>query len=101
MPRTACARSRKSAGPSGRSERGRGRLIRQDFGTLADLIGAPARHQPTPPALVQDERALDFAVRDAAMAPSRPGLQRDGPPTGAAIAVCARNFLECDRVSGC
>jgi enoyl-CoA hydratase/carnithine racemase len=90
----ACARSWTSAGPSGRVIVEADGVMRQDFGTLADLIRAHARHQPGHPAIVQDERALDYAALDAAMDRVAASLQRDGLQPGAAIAICARNSLE-------
>ena len=42
-------------------------LLAQPFGTLPALIRAHAVERPHHPALVQDERTLDYAALDAAM----------------------------------
>jgi len=69
-------------------------LLRHDFGTLADLIAAHARRQPGHRAIVQEDRALDYAALDAEMDRVAASLQRDGLRPGATIAICARSSLE-------
>jgi len=69
-------------------------LIRQDFGTLSDLIRAHARRQPTHPAIVLEDRALDYAALDAEMDRVAASLQRTGLQPGTTIAICAKSSLE-------
>lgn len=69
-------------------------LLQQDFGTLADLIRAHAAAQPTHPALILDDRVLDYAALDALMDRVASALQRDGVQPQDAIAISGPTSLE-------
>ncbi len=69
-------------------------ILAQPFGTLPDLIRLHAAQRPRYPALVQDERTLDYAELDALMDRIAAALQRDGLQPGDAIAICAATSLE-------
>ncbi|HXF44676.1 MAG TPA: class I adenylate-forming enzyme family protein, partial [Burkholderiaceae bacterium] len=62
--------------------------------TIADRIRAHARARPQQRALVQDDRALDYAALDALMDRVACALQRDGLRSGDAIAILAATSLE-------
>jgi len=66
----------------------------RDFVPLADLIGAHAAQQPRHAALIQDERALDYASLDALMDRVAAALQRDGVRPREAIAICGATSIE-------
>jgi len=66
----------------------------RDFVPIADLIGAHAAQQPRHAALVQGERALDYASLDALMDRVSAALQRDGIRPREAIAICAATSIE-------
>lgn len=69
-------------------------ILAQPFGALPDLIRLHAAQRPRYPALVQDERTLDYAELDALMDRIAAALQRDGVQPGDAIAICAATSLE-------
>ena len=69
-------------------------ILAQPFGTLPGLIREHAARQPRRPALVQDERTLDYAELDALVDRIAAALQRDGMQPGDAIAICAATSLE-------
>ena len=69
-------------------------ILARPFGTLPDLIRQHAATQPRHPALVQDERMLDYAELDALMDRIAAALQRDGLNPGDAIAICAAASIE-------
>jgi len=69
-------------------------LLTQPFGTLSGLIRAHAAEQPTHPALIQDDRQLDYAALDQWMDRIAARLQREGLGRGTAIAICAAPSLE-------
>ena len=64
------------------------------FGSFADLVRDHARERPAHPALVQDDRTLDYAGLDAAMDRVARALQRDGIGPGESVAMCAWNSIE-------
>ncbi|MGE5130542.1 MAG: class I adenylate-forming enzyme family protein [Sphingomonadaceae bacterium] len=66
----------------------------RDFVPIADLIGAHAAQQPRHAALIQGERALDYASLDALMDRIAAALQRDGIGPREAIAICAATSIE-------
>src|SRR5215470_12834970 len=68
--------------------------LAQPFGALAALIRAHALEQPAHPALVQDERTLDYRALDALMDRVAVRLQREGLGRGTAVAICAATSLE-------
>ena len=69
-------------------------ILARPFGTLPELIRLHAGHRPHHPALVQDERTLDYAALDALMDRIAAALQRDGLQPGNAIAICAAASVE-------
>ena len=69
-------------------------LLKQDFGTIADLIRAHAALRPTHPALILDDRVLDYAALDALMDRVAAALQRDGLKPRDTIAICGATSLE-------
>jgi acyl-CoA synthetase (AMP-forming)/AMP-acid ligase II len=64
------------------------------FGNFAELVRDYARERPAHAALIQDERALDYAALDAAMDRVARALQRDGIGPGDSVAMCAWNSIE-------
>ena len=69
-------------------------MLAEDFGLIADLIGAHARRQPRHAAFIKDERTLTYAELDALMDRVAAALQRDGIAAGHAIAICAAADIE-------
>jgi long-chain acyl-CoA synthetase len=69
-------------------------ILAQPFGVIAELIAAQAARRPRHPALIQDERSLDYGSLDALMNRVAAALQRDGLVPGDAIAICAANSIE-------
>jgi acyl-CoA synthetase (AMP-forming)/AMP-acid ligase II len=69
-------------------------LLQQDFGLIADLIGAHARERPAHPVLIKDEDTLTYGELDALMDRVAASLQRDGLTSGDAIAICALSRVE-------
>lgn len=69
-------------------------ILEQTFGTIPDLIRAHATHRPHHPALIQDERTLDYRELDRLMDRVAASLQRDGVKPGDAIAICAGTSIE-------
>jgi acyl-CoA synthetase (AMP-forming)/AMP-acid ligase II len=68
-------------------------LLEQPFGTISELIALAARERPTHPALIQDDRALDFSGLDRLMDRVAAGLARAGVGTGQTIAICAATSI--------
>ena len=69
-------------------------LLDRPFGTIAALVREHARERPHAPALLDDERRLDYATLDRAMDGIAAALQREGVARGEAIAICAANSIE-------
>lgn len=69
-------------------------LLARPFGTIPELVRAHAARAPQHPALIQDERSVDFAGLDALMDRIAAAFQRDGLQPGRAIAICAANSIE-------
>jgi acyl-CoA synthetase (AMP-forming)/AMP-acid ligase II len=69
-------------------------LLEQPFGTLSALVRAYATEQPDHPALIQDDRTLDYAALDASMDRVAARLQQERLGRGDAIAICAATSLE-------
>ena len=69
-------------------------LLAKEFGTIPELIRALAELQPAHPALIQEDRRLDFAALDALMDRVAASLQRDGLVPGDVIAICAMTSIE-------
>ena len=68
--------------------------LAQPFGAVPELVHLHALAQPTHPALLQDERVLDYAGLDALMDRAATAMQRDGLRAGDAIAICALASIE-------
>ncbi|MBS4085108.1 MAG: acyl--CoA ligase [Rhizobiales bacterium] len=64
------------------------------FLTLSDLIRDHAKERSHHPAVIQDERKLDYAALDKYMDRIAATLQRDGLKAKDAIAVCASTSVE-------
>jgi long-chain acyl-CoA synthetase len=64
------------------------------FLTLSDLIRDHAKERSKHPAVIQDERALDYAALDAYMDRIAATLQRDGLQAKDAIAICASTSVD-------
>ncbi|MGJ7509568.1 class I adenylate-forming enzyme family protein [Variovorax sp. GT1P44] len=69
-------------------------LLAQDFGTLPVLIRAHAGQRPRDPALVLDDRVVDYGTLDAMMDRVATALQRDGVQPREVVAVCASTSIE-------
>jgi long-chain acyl-CoA synthetase len=69
-------------------------LLQQEFGCIPALVRAHAQERPGHPALIRDERVLDYAALDATMDCIAASLQRDGLGSGDAIAICATAGVE-------
>jgi acyl-CoA synthetase (AMP-forming)/AMP-acid ligase II len=69
-------------------------LLQQDFGLIADLVGAHARERPRHLALVKDDDVLTYGELDALMDRFAASLQRDGLVAGDVIAICALSRVE-------
>ena len=69
-------------------------LTKEDFFTVAELIREHAARHPTNPALILDDRRLDYAALDAEMDRVAAALQRDGVKPGEVIAISAATSLE-------
>jgi acyl-CoA synthetase (AMP-forming)/AMP-acid ligase II len=67
---------------------------RLEFGLVAAVIRAHAARRPRHPALIREERALDYGSLDAWMDRIAAALQRDAVECGAAIAICAQASVE-------
>ncbi len=64
------------------------------FLTLSDLIRDHAKERSSHPAVIQDERKLDYAALDKYMDRIAATLQRDGLKAKDAIAICASTSIE-------
>ena len=69
-------------------------LLQQDFGLIADLIGAHAHDRPAHPALIKDDDTLTYGELDELMDRVAASLQRDGLKSGDAIAICSLSRVE-------
>lgn len=69
-------------------------LLGQPFGSLPELVAYHAAHQPGHPALILDDRTVDYAHLKAGMDRVAATLQRDGLKPGDAMAVCAGTAIE-------
>jgi long-chain acyl-CoA synthetase len=68
--------------------------LAQPFGTLSELVALHAARDPRHPAIVQDERRLDYATLDAIADRIATRLQREGLGRGDTLAICAPTSLE-------
>jgi len=68
--------------------------LQSGFGTIEAQIRAHAARDPRRPALMQDEKRVDYAQLDAGMDRVAAALQRDGIPARATIAICASNSID-------
>ncbi|HET9577641.1 MAG TPA: AMP-binding protein [Usitatibacter sp.] len=64
------------------------------FGDFPQLVRDHARAQPSRPALIQDDRVLDFAALDAAMDRVAAVMQRQGVGPCDAVALCGAASIE-------
>jgi long-chain acyl-CoA synthetase len=64
------------------------------FLTLSDLIRDHAKERGNHPAVIQDERSLDYAALDRLIDRIAASLQRDGLKAKHAIAICASTSVE-------
>ncbi|MBL8267315.1 class I adenylate-forming enzyme family protein [Steroidobacter sp.] len=69
-------------------------LLDQDFGLIAELVHAYARERPRQPALIDEQRAIDYGELDQRMDQVALSLQRDNVGSGAAIAICAASCVD-------
>ncbi|NLD69704.1 MAG: acyl--CoA ligase [Limnobacter sp.] len=69
-------------------------FLEQPFAVMTDAIRLHARATPRKPALILDDRRLDYGALDEAMDRVAAALQRDGCGRGDTIAVCAGTSIE-------
>ena len=69
-------------------------FLEQPFAVMTDAIRLHARAMPRKPALILDDRRLDYGALDEAMDRVAAALQRDGCGRGDTIAVCAGTSIE-------
>jgi long-chain acyl-CoA synthetase len=69
-------------------------LLKQDFGSIPELIHQHAADRPQQLALAQDARKLSYGELDALMDRVGAALQRDGVKVGDSIAIAATTSLE-------
>lgn len=69
-------------------------ILEQDFGTLPALIRAHAEYRPRDPALVLDDRVVDYGTLDAMMDRVAAALQRDGVQPREVVAISASTSIE-------
>ncbi len=69
-------------------------LRERPFGSHPELIRFHARQKPRHPALIQDDRKLDYASLDSLLDRIAAALQRDGVCSGDTIAICASTSIE-------
>jgi long-chain acyl-CoA synthetase len=69
-------------------------LLKQDFGSIPELIRQHAHDRPQHLALAQDSRRLSYGELDAWMDRVAAALQRDGVPVGGSIAIAATTSIE-------
>ncbi|MBS0291555.1 MAG: acyl--CoA ligase [Proteobacteria bacterium] len=69
-------------------------LLAQPFGSLPELIEHQAKHRPGHPALILEDRCLDYAALCTGMRRVAASLQRDGLGPGDVVAICAGTSVE-------
>jgi acyl-CoA synthetase (AMP-forming)/AMP-acid ligase II len=69
-------------------------FLARPFGVMTDAIRLHAASRPGHPALILDDRVLDYGGLDAMMDRVAAALQRDGCATGDAVAICAATSIE-------
>ncbi len=69
-------------------------LLGRSFGTLPDLIAAHAETRPSHPALLEGDRAIDYAAFQALVDRIAASLQQAGVGRGAVAAICASASIE-------
>ncbi len=69
-------------------------ILQREFFPYPDLVRFQAHERPGHPALVLDERSLDYGELDALMDRVAASLQRDGVQPREAIAICAGTSIE-------
>jgi acyl-CoA synthetase (AMP-forming)/AMP-acid ligase II len=70
------------------------RLLAQPFGSLPELIALQAARRPRHPAIVLDERRLDYAALCEGMNRAASSLQRQKFGPGDVLAICANASVE-------
>ena len=68
--------------------------LERSFGTIPELVRMHAARAPQHPALIQDERTVDFGALDSWMDRIAAALQRDRPEAKGSIAICSANSIE-------
>lgn len=69
-------------------------LLQLPFASVPDLIRAGVAKHPQRPALILEDRIVDYAGMDAMMDRVAAALQRDGLRAGDAVAICAGTSIE-------
>ncbi len=69
-------------------------LLATDFATLPDLLRAHAAERGSKTAVADDRREIDYATLDRLTDRFAAGLQRDGVPQGAAVAIVSYPSVE-------
>ena len=73
-------------------------LLEQPFATVPAMIHAFAAERPAHPAIIHNERRVNFAELDALMDRIAASLQRDGLNKGDSLAICASSSIEYSAV---
>ncbi|HKU16290.1 MAG TPA: class I adenylate-forming enzyme family protein [Steroidobacteraceae bacterium] len=68
--------------------------LEQDFGLIADLVHGYALERPQHPALIHEDRVVEYGALDRLMDRVAASLQRDGVQSGEVIALCASSCVE-------
>src|SRR4051812_49825665 len=69
-------------------------LLKQDFGSIPELIHQHAQDRPQHLALAHESRTLNYGELDALMDRVAAALQRDGVKVGDSIAIAATTSIE-------
>ena len=69
-------------------------ILEREFGTIPELVRAHAAERPGHPALIYEDRVIDFATLDARMDEVAAAIQREGLEPGDTIAICAATSIE-------
>jgi long-chain acyl-CoA synthetase len=70
------------------------RALAQPFGTLPELVAMHAARAPAHPALVLDDRRMDYATLHATVERVAANLQGEGLGRGDSVAICAPTSIE-------
>jgi long-chain acyl-CoA synthetase len=69
-------------------------VVKQPFAAIPDCIALKARQDPHHPAVIENDRALDYGAFDNLIGRVAASLQRDGVLAGDAVAICAAASIE-------